>query len=140
MRKGSKKKLKTAKEASPHSKPEVLLKTFRRYKNSKFQTLEILRSLSLHLIVTLPISIVFILLLARKANIVCLLFIVSQTYFNKNDFLLLLNNWFSLFFELLVNRATHITRHSDEDPVELCKPSSVGTGRFDKTNRRKLMW
>ena len=47
------------------------------------------------------------------------LFIVSKTCFNKNDFLLLLNNDFSLFFELL---ATHITWPSEEDPAELCYP------------------
>ena len=49
-------------------------------------------SLQLHLIVTLPLSIFFLLLFARKANLICLLFIISQTCFNKNDFLLLINN------------------------------------------------
>ena len=48
----------------------------------------------------------FLLLFAKKANIVCLLFIFSQTCFNKNDFLLFVNNRFSLFFELLDNLAT----------------------------------
>ena len=42
--------------------------------------------------------------------------------FNKNDFLLLLNNGFSQFFELLDNLATHITWPSEEDPAELCQP------------------
>ena len=46
---------------------------------------------------------------ARKADIVCLLFIVSQTYFNKKTFLLFVNYGFSLFFELLDNLGTHIT-------------------------------
>ena len=45
--------------------------------------------------------------------------------FNKNDFLLLLNNGFSQFFELLDNVATHITWLSEEDPAELCQPPSV---------------
>ena len=45
--------------------------------------------------------------------------------FNKNDFLLLLNNEFSLFFELLDNLATHITWQSEEDPAELCQLPSV---------------
>ena len=54
-----------------------------------------------------------------------LLFIVSQTGFNKNNFLLLLNNGFSLFFELLDNLATHITWPSEEDPAELCQSRSV---------------
>ena len=41
------------------------------------------------LIVTLPLWIFFLLLFAWKANIVCLLSIVSQTCFNKNYFHLL---------------------------------------------------
>ena len=36
--------------------------------------------------------------------------------------MLLLNNGFSLFFELQDNLATHITRPSEEDPAELCHP------------------
>ena len=47
--------------------------------------------------------------MVRKANLVCVLFIVLQTCFNKKDFLLLSNNGFSLFFELLDNRATNMT-------------------------------
>ena len=85
-----------------HSTPEVLRTTFRCYKISKSRTLETLVLPKPHLIVTLPLSIFFLLLFARKANLVSLLFIVSQTCFNKNDFLLLLlllNNGFSLFFE-----------------------------------------
>ena len=65
-------------------------------------------------------------MLSRKSNIVCLLFIVSQTCFNKKDFLLLLlNNGFSLFFGLLDYLATHITWPSEEDPAELRQPPSV---------------
>ena len=60
-----------------------------------------------------------------KANIICLLFIVSQTCFNKNDFLLFVNNGFSLFFELLDDLATHITWPSEEDLAELCQPPFV---------------
>ena len=66
--------------------------------------------------------------------------------FNKNDFLLLLNNGFSLFFELLDNLATHIIFPSEEDPAELCQPplrgsfKHVGMEGFDKANSRKLMW
>ena len=46
--------------------------------------------------------------------------------FNKNDFLLLLNDRFFLFFDLLDNQATHITWLSEEDPAELCQTRSVG--------------
>ena len=68
--------------------------------------------------------------------------------FNKNDFLLLLNNGFSLFFESLDNPATHITWPSEEDPAELCHPPplcgsfkhNVGMEGLDKANSRKLMW
>ena len=38
----------------------------------------------------------------------------------KTIFYCLLNNMFSLFFELLPNLATHITWPSEEDPAELC--------------------
>ena len=68
------------------SRPEVVRKTFSRYKISKSQTLETLVLLEPHLIVTFPLSILFLLLFARKANLVCLLFIVSQTCFNKKRF------------------------------------------------------
>ena len=60
--------------------------------------------------------------------------------------MLLLNNGFSLFFELLDNLATHITRPPEEDPAELCQPlcgsfkHRVGMEGFDKVNSRKLMW
>ena len=40
---------------------------------------------------------------------VFLLSIVSQKCFNKNDFLLFINDEFSLFSELLDNIITHIT-------------------------------
>ena len=53
---------------------EEIQETFRHYKNSKFQTWDVS--------VTLTVPHLF----ARKANIVCLLFIVSQTCFNKDDF------------------------------------------------------
>ena len=45
--------------------------------------------------------------------------------FNKNDFLLLLNSGFSLFFQLLDNLATHITWPLEEDLAELCEPPSM---------------
>ena len=39
--------------------------------------------------------------------------------------MLLLNNEFSLFFELLDNLATHIIWPSEEDPAELSQSPSV---------------
>ena len=57
------------------------------------------------------------------------------------DFLLVLNNGFSLFFELLVNLATHITWPSIEDPTELCQLhtvdlSNTSWARKDLTKQR----
>ena len=106
-----------------HSRPEVLWTTVRRYKISVSDFRDVSVTLT-HLIITLPLPIFFLLLFSGKANIVCLLFIVTQTCFNKIDFLLL-NNRFFLFFELLDNIATHITWLSKEDPAELCQTPSV---------------
>ena len=39
--------------------------------------------------------------------------------------LLLLNNEFSLFFEMLDNLATYITWPSEEDPAKMCQLHSV---------------
>ena len=47
----------------------------------------------------------------QEINIICLSFIVAQTFFNKKK-LLFVKNGFSLFFELLDNLATQITRPS----------------------------
>ena len=101
MRKGTKKKLKSTKEASLpfylRSIPKNL-QTLQKFKVSDFRDVSITltaphcHSSSLDILSSS---------VSRKANIICLLFIVSQTCFNKNDFLLLLNNGFSLFFELL---------------------------------------
>ena len=59
----------------------------------------------------------------------------------KRFFCCLLNNRFSLFFELLDNQATHITWLSEEDLAELYQPHlsgsfkhSVGMEGFDKAN------
>ena len=129
-----------------HSRSKAHRTTFKLYKNSKSQTLQTLVSHELVLIFHLHLSIFFLLLFARKTNIVSLFFIVSQTYFNKKPFLLFVCNEFSLFFELLDNLATHFTWLPEEDPAELCQPplwifpTQRWHGRTDKENSRKQMW
>ena len=98
-------------------------------------------------IITLPFSIFFLLHFARKASIICLLFIVLQICFNKSHLCYQLITGFSLFFELPDNIATHITWTSEEDPAELSQTPlrgsfkhSVGTERLEKSNSRKQMW
>ena len=125
--KGPRRNSKLPKKHLFHSRPEVLRTTFRLYKNSKSQTLETL--------VSLPLSIFFLLLFARKANIVCLLFIVSQTCFNKNDFFFVKQR-ISLFFELLDHLAIHITWPSEEDPAELCQPRPPWTFQTQRGHGR----
>ena len=120
MRKGTKKKLKTAKEASlpfyTRGTPNNL-QTIQKFKVPDFRDIsDTLTAPQCH-----SFSIFFLLLFARKANIVCLLFIVSQTCFNKNDIFCFVNE-FSLFIELLDNLATLITWPSEEDPTELWQP------------------
>ena len=130
-----------------HSRPKVLWTTFRHYKISKSQTLEMLLLLKPHLIVTLPLSIFFLLLFARKANLVCLLFIVSQTCFNKNDFFVIVKQRiFSILW--IVRQSSHlyyltIRRGSGwivSTPLHGSFKHNVGMEGFDKANSRKQMW
>ena len=129
-------------QKSISSRPEALWTTFRCYKNSKSQTFETF----VLLIVTLPLSIFFLLLFARKANLVCSLFIVSQMCFNKNDFLLLNNGFFSIFW--VARQSSHsyyLTVRRRSSWIVSPHPHgsfkySVGMEGFDKVNRRKLMW
>ena len=148
MRKGTKKKLKTAKEASLQFQTRGTpnnLQTLQKFLVPDFKDISVIITESHRYSSSLDIlSSSFF----RKANIVCLLFIVSQTCFNKKHLLkIFVNNEFSLFFELLDNVATHITRMSEEDPAELCQPRRrgffkhiMGTEELDKANSRKQMW
>ena len=70
-----------------------------------------------HLIVTLPLSIYFLLLFAKKANLFGSYLLSHKHVSIKTILLLLLNNGFSQLFELLDNLATHITWPSEEDPA-----------------------
>ena len=130
-----------------HSRLEALRTNVRLYKNWNSQTLETLSLFSPHLIVTLPLSLFFLLLLARKANIVFFCYLLSHKRASiKKTFLSFVNNGFSLFFELLNYEATHITGPA-EDLAELCQsPASWifqtqrGYGRAWQANSRKQLW
>ena len=111
--KGPRRNLKLPEKHLFHSRPEVLRTTFRRNKISKRRYCYCHRTSSSHFLSRYS----FFFLPGKKPRF--LLFIVSQTCFNKNDFLLLLNHGFSLFFELLDNLATHITLPSEEDPDKI---------------------
>ena len=130
-----------------HSRSEAFQTTFRLYKNLMSQTLETLVLYKPRLIVIVPLLVFFLLFFARKTNIVCLLFIVSQMCFKKkNTFLLFVINRFSLFFELLDNQATHITKLSKRYGWIVSTPNhgslkySVGPDGREKANSQQQMW
>ena len=100
------KKLKTAKEASDPFQTRGTPNNLRTLQ--KFQVPDF-RDISVILTAPQPHSSSFDIISSSFIRESKHLFIVSQTCFNENLFLLFGNNGFSLSFELLDNLATHIT-------------------------------